>query len=261
MVLKAMAHWIFLRGLARESRHWGRFVDDFAQAHPDARVVTLDLPGNGLRYHEPSPASVAGMVEAYRAQLAVLGLHAPYRLLAVSMGAMVAAEWSHRYPDEVARQVLINTSMRPFSAFYKRLRPHNYGTLLRLIAMQITASQWERAVLQLTTHRAHPEVLPYWQALREQFPVSRTNALRQLWAAARYCANGHRPAALTLVLVSAQDALVCATCSHALAAAWGASVAVHPTAGHDLTLDDGPWVATRVAEWSRNANDFPLSRY
>jgi pimeloyl-ACP methyl ester carboxylesterase len=201
------------------------------------------------------------MVEAYRAQLAALGLHAPYRLLAVSMGAMVAAEWSRRYPHEVVAQVLINTSMRPFSAFYQRLRPHNYGTLFRLIAMQTTVLQWERVVLQLTAHRAHPDVLPYWQALREQCPVSRTNALRQLWAAARYRATAQRPAALTLVLVSAQDALVCATCSHALAAAWGASVAVHPTAGHDLTLDDGPWVATHVAEWLRKANDIPLSRY
>lgn len=261
MVLTVMVHWIFLRGLVRESRHWGRFVDDFAQAHPDARVVMLDLPGNGLRYREQSPASVAGMVEAYRAQLAALGLHAPYRLLAVSMGAMVAAEWSHRYPDEVARQVLINTSMRPFSAFYQRLRPHNYGMLLRLIAMQTTVAQWERTVLQLTTHRAHPEVLPFWRALREQCPVSLFNALRQLWAAARYRANAHRPAAATLVLVSAQDALVCATCSQTLAATWGAPLVVHPTAGHDLTLDDGPWVATRVAEWSRNANDFLLSRY
>jgi pimeloyl-ACP methyl ester carboxylesterase len=250
MVLTPKAPWILLRGLVRESRHWGCFSDDFGLANLDVPVVALDLPGNGLLYRQQSPANVLGMVDAYRAQLAALGLHAPYRLLAVSMGAMVAAEWSHRYPHEVVAQVLINTSMRPFSAFYQRLRPHNYGTLFRLIAMQKTVMQWEQAVLQLSTHRAHPEVLPYWQALREQCPVSRTNALRQLWAAARYRANVHRPAALTLVLVSAQDALVCAACSHALAVAWGAAVAVHPTAGHDLTLDDGPWVAARVVEWS-----------
>ena len=256
-----MAHWIFLRGLVRESRHWGCFVDDFVRANPDAHEVALDLPGNGQLHHQTSPTTVHGMVEAYRAQLLARGLRPPYRILAVSMGAMVAAEWSHLYPHEVKRQVLINTSMRPFSAFYQRLRPSNYITLLRLLATQATALEWERAILQFTTHQAHPDVLPGWQSLRAQCPVSRSNALRQLWAAARYRAPLRPPAAATLVLVSTQDALVSAACSHALAQAWGAPVLVHPTAGHDLTLDDGPWVATHVAEWLRNSNDIVLSRY
>lgn len=255
-----MAPWILLRGLVRERRHWGHFLTYFAEANPDTPVVALDLPGNGLLYRQPSPASVLGMVEAYRAQLAAMGLHAPYRIVAVSMGAMAAAAWSHRYPDEVERQVLINTSMRPFSPFYKRLQPHHYPTLLRLMAASTTAWQWEHAVLQMTTRLPHPEVLPYWQWLRAQCPVSRTNALRQLWAAARYRANVHRPAAPTLVLVSAQDALVSPDCSHRLAAAWCADIAVHPTAGHDLTLDDSPWVVARIGQWLRHENDITPSR-
>jgi pimeloyl-ACP methyl ester carboxylesterase len=261
MVLIPMAPWILLRGLVRESRHWGQFLHDFAQALPDTRVVALDLPGNGLLYRQPSPTSVLGMVEAYRAQLVSLGLQAPYRIVAVSMGAMVAAEWSHRYPHEVERQVLINTSMRPFSAFYQRLRPHNYPTLLRLTAAPATPWQWENAVLQMTTRLPHPEVLPYWQWLRAQCPVSRTNALRQLWAAARYRANVDCPVAPTLVLVSARDALVSADCSHRLAAAWCADLAVHPTAGHDLTLDDGPWVLARIGQWLRHENDVTPSHH
>jgi len=26
-------------------------------------------------------------------------------------------------------------------------------------------------------------------------------------------------------------------------------IALHPWSGHDLTLDDGPWVAEQVARW------------
>ncbi|MBK7793953.1 MAG: hypothetical protein IPJ62_16665, partial [Betaproteobacteria bacterium] len=59
----------------------------------------------------------------------------------------------------------------------------------------------------------------------------------------------HAPAAGVLILASANDALVDPRCSQALAEAWRATIAVHPKAGHDLPLDDGPWVAEQVARW------------
>jgi pimeloyl-ACP methyl ester carboxylesterase len=244
-----MDDWIFLRGLVRECRHWGSFVQEFAQIVPDARVVLLDLPGNGALCGQASPVNVAKMVEAYRTQLRAMGKAAPYRILAVSMGAMVAAEWSHRYPDEVAMQVLINTSMRPFSAFYRRLRPANYVPLLWNLITRANAMAWERTVLRLTTNHPHAEVLPYWCKLREQYPVGSRNMLRQLLAAAIYRASTAPPAAATLLLASANDHLVSVECSLALAAHWQVPLVVHPTAGHDLTLDDGQWVAQQVQAW------------
>lgn len=244
-----MDDWILLRGLVREGRHWGGFVAEFEQAVPGARAVLLNLPGNGPLCAQTSPATVREMVEACRAQLRARGKLAPYRILAVSMGAMVAAEWSHRYPDEVARQVLINTSMRPFSAFYRRLRPANYLPLLWLLATRAHPMQWEAAILRLTTNHPREEVLATWCALREQSPVAASNLLRQLWAAATYRASTAAPAAATLVLASARDRLVAADCSRALAARWQVPLVVHPSAGHDLTLDDGPWVAEQVRAW------------
>ena len=145
-------NWIFLRGLVRDGRHWGSFVAEFEQTIPEARVVMLDVPGNGALNALTSPTTVRGMVEHCRAQLQVRGVAGPHRILAVSMGAMLAAEWSHAYPDEVQAQVLINTSMRPFSAFYQRLRPANYGTLFRLLWGRTSAHDWERAILRMTTN-------------------------------------------------------------------------------------------------------------
>jgi hypothetical protein len=52
-----------------------------------------------------------------------------------------------------------------------------------------------------------------------------------------------------LVLTSASDALVNPICSYNLAAQWQTALAVHPAAGHDLPLDDAPWVARRVRDW------------
>jgi len=80
--------------------------------------------------------------------------------------------------------------------------------------------------------------------------VSASNAMRQLLAAARFRAPEVAPPAPLLVLCSRGDRLVDPQCSIRLAAAWNARLAVHPTAGHDLPLDDGPWVAARVREWT-----------
>ena len=53
--------WVFLRGLMRESRHWGEFPDQFRAALPHADIVTPDLPGNGAKRHLRSPLSVQGL--------------------------------------------------------------------------------------------------------------------------------------------------------------------------------------------------------
>ena len=247
------AHWIFLRGLTRESRHWGHFAPQFEAALPGSRVIALDLPGNGRLHQQRSATRVQAMVESCRAQLRARQIEPPYRLLAMSLGAMVAVAWASKHPHEVATQVLINTSLRPFSPFYERLRPAHYGALLKLGVLGASPDAWERTILRLTSNHASRDaieaVLPHWLALRQSNPVSRANTLRQLVAAARFCALHIRPAAATLVLASAQDRLVSVACSKALSTHWQCDLRIHPSAGHDLPLDDGPWVAAQVRDW------------
>ena len=244
-----MASWIFLRGLTRESRHWGGFVDEFQSVFPGQTIVPLDFAGNGLQNHRPSPSRVQDMVEDCRTQLAQRNVSGPCHVLAMSLGAMVAVAWAQAYPQEVAAQVLINTSMRPFSPFYQRLQPANYATLLRLVLDRATPAAWERAILRMTSNRGDATVLPRWVQLRRGNPVSVGNALRQLFAAARFKALPTPPATPTLLLVSALDHLVCAACSRSLAQRWQCPLQIHPDAGHDLPLDDGPWVANQVRQW------------
>jgi pimeloyl-ACP methyl ester carboxylesterase len=241
--------WIFLRGLTRESGHWGAFVGQFQQALPGARVVALDLPGNGALHGARSPWSVPEMVAHCRAQLEALHLPPPYNLLAMSLGAMVALEWACEAPQELACTVLVNTSLQPFSPFWQRLRPANYGALLRLALFGGTPLGWECTVLRLTSNRGDASVLPRWLQLRQQHPVSRVNAFRQLVAAARYEAPRTLPRLPVLVLGSEQDRLVSVACSRALARQGPYVLRLHPEAGHDLPLDDGPWVAQQVRQW------------
>lgn len=249
-----MNTWIFLRGLTRESGHWGDFVGQFRNALPSSQVITLDLPGNGRLHQQCSPVRVQDMVAHCRTQLVLRNIAPPYRVLAMSLGAMVAVAWDHAHPHEVAAKVLINTSMRPFNPFYQRLRPGNYGALLRLLILGATPEVWERTILHMTSNRATDEVLPLWLKLRQDAPVSRANTLRQLVAAARFYAPLVMPHGPTLVLASKRDRLVCVECSRALARRWQCALRVHISAGHDLPLDDGPWVAAQVREWLVNGS-------
>jgi pimeloyl-ACP methyl ester carboxylesterase len=244
-----MKTWILLRGLARESGHWGRFIAQFQTAQPGSRVLALDLPGNGHLHAQPSPTRIPTMVDHCRGELQAQQITGPVHVLAMSLGAMVAVAWANEHPQEVAAQVLVNTSLRPFSPFYQRLRPRNYGLLLRLALGGVSAEDWERSILRITSQGQHPEVVAQWLAMRQQHPVARRNALRQLLAAARYRAPTQPPPVPSLLLASPQDALVAVACSRSLARHWGCALHEHPWAGHDLPLDDGAWVAERVARW------------
>lgn len=249
--------WVLLRGLSRESGHWGEFSqllrEQILVQQAGAELILLDLPGNGVLHAQTSPLSVEAMVEVCRSELARRGITVPVHLLAMSLGAMVASDWMVRYPEEISAAVLINTSLRPFSPFYLRLRPLNYVKLLMLSVSHLTLRQREARVLRLTTRlQQRPDtVLDHWVALQRKHPVTVRNTVRQLLAALRYRASYTCPTAPMLLLCSQTDTLVDWRCSQAISRAWGAPLRMHMQAGHDLPLDDGPWVALAVGDWLR----------
>lgn len=253
-----MSTWVLLRGLVRESRHWGDFPELLRRELPDAQVVTLDLPGNGSLSHLRSPARIGQMAEYCRRALIEQGCKPPYDVLALSMGGMVAMAWQAAYPDEIGNTVLISTSVRPHGAFYRRLRPQNYPLLAGMMLGPRDARREESRILRITSSREEKQqrVVDAWTAYARERPVSRVNALRQLLAAARFRDPGGARRGRVLLLAGARDRLVDPACSRALARAWNAELAIHPEAGHDVPLDDGPWVAAQVRAWlTRRAAD------
>jgi pimeloyl-ACP methyl ester carboxylesterase len=246
-----MTHWVFLRGLAREARHWGEFSTVFAQTVQAENITLQDLAGNGAFNTLRSPASVSAMVAFVRQQLVDADVQPPYHLLAMSLGAMVATEWAARYPQEVAGLVLINTSMRPLSLATQRLRPANWPTLAAMALRWRNASFAERTVFRLTCNRLDTLAADEanWLNIRAVAPVSASNVAIQLIAAARYRVGPLVPLCPVLVLSSRADALVNPVCSHHLATAWQVEHRQHPWAGHDLPHDDAHWVCQQVASW------------
>lgn len=254
-----MSTWVLLRGLMRESRHWGDFPARLQQALGGS-IVTPDMPGNGKLYQQSSPLSVQDMTEACRLQLQQLGHPPPYQVLAMSLGAMVAIDWATRYPQELQCMVLINTSLASYSPFYQRLRPRNYLALSYALALG-SLERRERVILRVTSnlHRGGVQqqaLLSDWYGYARACPVTRGNVLKQLYAASRYRAALHRPALPVLMLASSNDALVDVRCSQAIAKRWGCRLLEHPSAGHDLPLDDGVWVIQRVRAWRASPSLF-----
>jgi len=264
-----MTQWVLLRGLARDSRHWGDFPATLRAALPGAQLHLVDLPGNGRFCGVPSPISVEAMAHDCRYQLSRRGLKAPFNVIGLSLGGMVAVAWAQAHPAEVAGCVLVNTSLRPFSTFKQRLRPVNYRSLLKMAFGLMSDAQCEATVMRLTSRLVAADAarserqLAEWLRWRREWPVSSLNAARQLIAAARFQAPPAPPVPEVLVLASAQDALVDSRCSRQLAEAWGCGIALHPEAGHDLPLDDGHWLAEQVAQWavprlSESESDFAV---
>jgi len=246
-----MSDWILLRGLTREARHWGALPAALQARCGIARMTLLDLPGNGAQAAVRAPPDVAAMVEHVRAGARRQALAPPYRVLAMSLGAMVAAEWARRYPQEIGALVLVNTSMRPFGSVAQRLRPRNWPALAGMALRWHDGPYCERAIHRLTCNAiaTRETDVAAWSAIRASAPVSRGNALRQLWAAARYRAGAAPPSCPTLLVSSTADHLVDPACSARLAAAWGVRHRWHPWAGHDLPHDDPAWLAATVAHW------------
>jgi pimeloyl-ACP methyl ester carboxylesterase len=241
---------ILLRGLTREAGHWGHFPEELRTALGDATVVAIDLPGAGALHDLSSPAKIEDIALQCRMQAQALGLQPPFHLVALSLGAMVAVAWARRHPDEVPTAVLINTSLGSQCQPWRRLRPAAWPALLRLLLPARDVLR-ESIIYRLTSNRpADAEAtLKAWVAIRQQHPVAAANAFRQLLAAARYRPPAPPERTRLLVLASRGDRLVDPDCSRRLAKTWHTDYAEHPDAGHDLPIDDGPWVAARIAEW------------
>lgn len=253
-------NWLLLRGLSRESRHWNGFEHELEERVPGARAVCLDLPGTGVRRHLRSPASMAGIVLDLRSRWIDLReqFPGPWGVLGVSLGGMAALEWCAREPCDFERLVLVNSSARSWDDPWRRLRPRAQTHLLAVLLLGWSPRVYERIVMSMVSNarRDDGELLDRFTRWRAEGGASLASTLAQFWAAARFRCPP-RPSAASLVLCSARDGMVHPLCSHRLAETLGAALREHPTAGHELTLDDPEWAAQSVAEWCASGEEPP----
>ena len=243
-------NWLFIRGLAREQRHWGDFREVFAREVAGARVHALDLPGTGTEYRRTSPATVRGIAEDIRERwLALRDEHpGPWGAFSISLGGMVAMAWAAAHPRDFARVVLTNSSAGGLSLPWERM---NLAIAPRVVrgAFEPDPTRRERGVLAMTTRMRDDldAIAAGWALFADRAPA-RSNIARHLWAASQFKAPARIETPL-LVLASAGDEFTQPVCSQRIAAHFRAPIEMHPRGGHDLPTDDAVWVGRAVNAW------------
>ena len=201
-----------------------------------------------LGFLQNSIGAIAGPFDAFLTLRGVKTL--ALRMERHCSNALELAKWLEQQP-QVKRVYYPGLTSHPQHELAMRQHHH----LRRLAADgQRLAEHLARAEAAVVAR--HDEALAQRvKALRRQRPVSASNALRQLVAAARYMAPVAAPlvpvsdSPRILLLASQNDGLVSCQCSQAIARAWGVPLRMHPSAGHDLPLDDAQWVIGQVRSW------------
>lgn len=246
-------HFILLRGLARESGHWLNFPNTLRQhLGSGCQVHCIDFPGCGEYHSAPALTSVGAMTDHARGELAARfasssSINKPIYLLGISMGGMVALDWLQRFPDELQGVVLINTSAGN-QPFWWRLRPRAWFTMM--LSLLLPIKQREAWVLRKVSNLAqdYQQHLCQWMLIQRKHPITRATIITMLRAAAGFTPQ-LTPGKKGLLLACTADRLVSINASKNLAQNFQWPLATHPSAGHDLPLDDTDWVVTQIARW------------
>lgn len=242
-------HFYLIRGLIREKGHWGTFPDELQARFPDALISTIEIPGAGDYHKGVTPLTIAEMVEQMR--LDFLKFKAPSEesyLVAISLGGMIAVEWMKKHPADFVHASLINTSFGNVSPVFHRFKPSAFFFLLKVPILKGRAK--EERILRLVTNdqKIFDTTLNTWEEVQKLRPVSFKNGMRQLFAAARFKVKDFTPPIPLQIITATHDRMVDAECSRSIARKWKIPLKEHPTAGHDLTVDDPKWVAEKVFE-------------
>jgi pimeloyl-[acyl-carrier protein] methyl ester esterase len=251
-------NWVFLRGLGREQRHWFDFPTHLKTqlaSHAPGEILTLDLPGVGTEKAAKAPLTIRENTDYLREQfLKRRSKDGPWGLIGISLGGMIAMDWAHRHPGDWKALVLINSSASDLSALTHRLSLYGIYRLLRTIASKDPATR-ERQVLKMISNLKvrDSETLQSMVDLAIEAPIAGPTLMRQLAAATRFRVPSEITVP-TLILASLKDAMVDVRCSKVLADRLQCPIKFHPTAGHELTLDDPAWVAERISEFLSTKN-------
>lgn len=236
-------NWILLRGLARGAGHWGSFVDRMKKRFPDDKFELIDLPGNGSRNDETSPLKISDYVKDLRAHSEFVKKGQSFKILSVSLGAMITVEWMREFPHEVQKAYLVCTSSSGHSPIFQRFLPINYLKAAHLFMAQGDETEYEKTVLEMVTNsheRRQAEGLAL-MAYSKVHPMHVQNIVRQLFAASRYRFPKQAPGDIQLI-GSHGDKLVSPKCTLKIGESWGLRPMMHPWAGHDIAIDDPEWL-------------------
>lgn len=256
-------NYFLMRGLIRETRHWGIFPEILQKTIPQANIVMLEIPGVGKYVKVKTPTSIDDIVEFMRKdflQEKAKNPNAKNYIIAMSLGAMIATHWMQKYPHDFDKAMLSNTSYKGFCSLFERLRPSNYTTIFKSILANLFGGnklEQEKYIVSMVSNRPenYERISKNWAKIQEDSPVPVMNLFRQLIAAVIFSPSPAKPQTPLMLLNSTTDRFVSTECSKNIHEKWQVPIKYHATAGHEMALDEPQWLADRVKEWFLPSSD------
>jgi pimeloyl-ACP methyl ester carboxylesterase len=248
--------WLILRGLVREIRHWGDFQPLLEKA--TSGVLALDLPGVGTEHKRTAPLTTRGTTEDIRERFLEkrgAATDDEWGILGISLGGMIALDWVYRYPYDFKKIVVINSSSKDTGPVWQRLTAFGMYQMAKIVAANKSGYLREKECMKMVSniHQGNEEMIRHFVEIREECPVVPATAVKQLAAAAQFMLPP-KIKIPALILASLKDNMVDVRCSKLMAERLNAQIKFHPTAGHDLPLDDAQWVVDCITEFERTTH-------
>lgn len=246
-----MNNVILLRGLVREKRHWGDFPKKLEQFLDGGKAIPLDLPGVGQKNDFPAPLNISDYVRELKPELDSLkrNYSGPWSIIGISMGGMIALEWLALFPEDFKTGIIVNSSSSDQVSVLKRMSLETIQMIAKLF-LKNDLKEREKAILNMTTNMTeiNDQLFDSWTQIAKDAPIKRETFIRQILAASRF----KSPLSISkplLFIAAKNDRLAASFNSEKLAKKYSSSFLIHANAGHDLSLDDGPWLIEKTIEW------------
>ena len=244
-----------IRGLTRESGHWGDFVNLLESQLPEATIHLMDLPGAGIYHRDKAPSSLKKMVDFMRNEMIDRINPDEHNIIfATSLAGMLATEWTINYKNDFDALIMVNSSFKGLCSTNERVNKSVRGDMLRILLTN-NIKKRERLIIRVNSNKSGmvDKLLDTWVSIQKKRKMSRMNIFRQTLAGMRYNLNGEKPQIPILVIGSKGDRMVSPSCIEKIHNYFGGDLIWHPTSGHGLPLDEPEWLSETVANWSRES--------
>lgn len=244
-------NWLLLRGLMREADHWGDFPKDLEAQKGVDRVVCLDLPGVGTESSRLFIPSIKQAVEDLRSRFKILQQDKgdeEWGILGISLGGMIAMQWAHDYPHDFKKIVVMNSSSKE-SPVWKRLTVPSIAVAFECFLEKDLVKREKKIIDMVSNLRKNDlKLIDSWIKIAQKNDFSKLTAANQITAASLFKLPKKINTPM-LVLTSRADRMVSYECSKYISERFKAPIKIHPSAGHDIAIDDSKWVTEQIINW------------
>ncbi len=251
-IMNKPIHVFLVRGLTRESGHWGDFDAFLKKNIPDVQIHFLDLPGAGKFVHFRASSKMNRMVDFMRSHSSELigSISEPKIILATSLAGMMAVDWITRYPDDFQGLIMVGSSFKKICSAKERVHKRVLGDMIRIL-ISSDIEKRERLIINVNSNQPqnHHKILHEWIKIQSDRKMTRMNILRQTLAGMRFRTIENKLELPVLIVGSKADRMVCPECIKKTQNVFGGTLVWHETSGHGIALDVPEWLAQISADW------------